>query len=270
MAIVLAGMSPFSTVAADTPGMAAGFSSNLTVADDQGQTTAAAVDDGSDFAESAGDDEFSDFDEFEKAVGEEVFDPLAGYNRVMTTVNDRLYYWVLKPIARGYKFVLPEPIRVSIGRFFVNLGFPVRLVNNLLQFKLQRAGAETARFVVNTTAGIAGFWDPASNWMDLPVYDEDFGQTLGNFGMGGGFHVVLPLFGPSNVRDACGKVADWFLNPVHYIEDSEARAAITTVNMVNGTSLRIGQYEALTQDSLDLYILLRDSYESNRNKNIRE
>jgi phospholipid-binding lipoprotein MlaA len=214
-------------------------------------------------------DDFSAFDEFE-GDADSVFDPLSGYNRVMTRVNDRLYFWVMKPVARGYKAVVAEPIRMSIGRFFRNLGFPVRLVNNLLQLKLKPAGTETLRFAVNTTIGIAGLWDPATTMMELPAYEEDFGQTLGHYGLGAGFHIVLPLFGPSNVRDTCGRITDWFLDPVHYLEDSEARAAVNAVRMINGTSLRLGQYEAMTQDSMDLYILLRDSYENNRNKNIGE
>jgi phospholipid-binding lipoprotein MlaA len=215
-------------------------------------------------------DEFESFEEFDEGSGETAFDPLSGYNRVMTQVNDRLYYWVLKPVASGYKAVMPEPVRVSIGHFFRNLAFPARLVNNLLQLKLKQAGTETLRFVVNTTIGVAGLRDPATTMLEMPVYEEDFGQTLGHYGLGGGFHIVLPLFGPSNARDTCGKVADWFLDPVHYIEDSEAKAAVNAVRVVNGTSLRIGQYEAMTKDSLDLYVLLRDAYESNRDKNIKE
>lgn len=218
-------------------------------------------------------DEFEDFDafeEFEEDTGETVFDPLSGYNRVMTHVNDRLYYWALKPVARGWKCVLPEPAREGIGNFFRNLGFPVRVVNNLLQLKFKRAGTETVRFVVNSTVGVAGLWDAATVLMDLPVYSEDFGQTLGHYGLGGGFHVVLPLLGPSNVRDIFGKAGDWFLDPVHYLEDGEAQTVISAVDAVNETSLRLGQYETITKDSLDLYILLRDGYRNRRNKAIDE
>lgn len=215
-------------------------------------------------------DAFEDFEEFDQDTGERVFDPLSGYNRVMTRVNDRLYYWLLKPLARGYGFLLPEPARKGIRNVFHNLGFPVRMVNNLLQLKVKQAGTETARFVVNSTVGVAGLWDPASGWLELPVYSEDFGQTLGHYGLGGGFHVVLPFLGPSNVRDICGRGADWFLDPVHYLEDADAETAISAVDTVNGASLRIGQYEAITEDALDLYILLRDGYRDRRNKAIEE
>ncbi len=214
--------------------------------------------------------DFAGFEEFEKTSGESASDPLSGYNRVMTQVNDRLYYWVLKPTGQAFRFVLAEPARQSIAGFFKNLGFPQRFVNNLFQLKFKRAGSEVTRFVINTTVGVAGLWDPATKLLDIPAYPEDFGQTLGHYGLAGGFHVVLPLFGPSNLRDACGKVVDWPLDPVHYLEDGEAVLAVTGVETVNKTSLSIGEYEALTQDAMDLYILLKDAYRQNRNKKIKE
>ena len=219
------------------------------------------------------DDDFGDFDEFDEFDAPEpppVFDPLSGYNRVMTRVNDRLYYWVLKPVARGYGAVMPRPVRRGIDNFFENLGFPVRFVNNVLQGKVHSTGVEMARFLINTTLGIGGLWDPAQRWMEIGPCDEDFGQTLGRYGLGGGFHVVLPVFGPSNVRDTVGRVADGFLNPVAYLEDSDTAMAISIGKTVNGTSLRIGQYEALTRDAIDLYVLMRDGYEQYRIKKIEE
>ncbi len=215
-------------------------------------------------------DEFDAFEEFDTDAPEPVFDPLSGYNRFMTHVNDRLYYWVLKPTARVWQCFIPEPAREGIGNFFRNLGFPSRLVNNLLQLKFKRAGSETVRFVVNSTVGVAGLWDPSTAWLDMPVYSEDFGQTLGYYGLGGGFHVVLPLLGPSNVRDIFGKAGDWFLDPVNYLEDTQAQVAVDGGKTVNQTSLSLGQYEAITKDSVDLYILLRDGYRNRRNKAIEE
>ncbi|MFO8047472.1 MAG: VacJ family lipoprotein [Desulfosudaceae bacterium] len=216
-------------------------------------------------------DEFSEFDEFEEGGSEQaVFDPLGGYNRVMTQVNDRLYYLVLKPAAQGYRLVVAKPARKSISHFFTNLGFPVRFVNNLLQLKVERAATEVVRFVVNSSIGVVGLWDPATKIMELPLYQEDFGQTLGHYGLGGGFPVVLPLLGPSNLRDACAKVVDRPLSPVSYIDDNEAELIFRAVGTVNGTSLRIGQYEAMTEDAVDLYILLRQAYQQNRDKQIKE
>ena len=194
-------------------------------------------------------------------------DPFETYNRAMFNFNDALDRAVVKPLAEGYVKAMPRPGQMAVDNFFNNLDDVAVTFNDLLQLKFKQAANDGSRVVFNTTFGLFGLIEVTSR---LEKHDEDFGQTLGHYGLGGGFHVVLPLFGPSNVRDTCGKVADWFLDPVHYIEDSEARAAVNTERMVNAASLRIGQYEALTQDSLDLYILLRDSYESNRNKNIRE
>ncbi|MFZ5563759.1 MAG: MlaA family lipoprotein [Thermodesulfobacteriota bacterium] len=215
-------------------------------------------------------DPFGEFDEFDTPEQPEVFDPLSGYNRVMTRINDKLYYWVLKPVAKGYGIVVPRFVRRGIDNFFENLGFPVRFVNNVLQLKVHGAGVETARFLANSTIGIAGLWDPAMQLMEIPPRDEDFGQTLGRYGIGGGFHIVLPVFGPSNVRDTVGRVADGFLNPAAYLQDSDAALAVSAGRTVNATSLRIGEYEALTADAIDLYVLLRDGYEQYRNRKIKE
>ena len=216
-------------------------------------------------------DDFDEFDEFERETGSKSpADPFSGYNRWMTGVNDKLYFWVLKPAATGYAKVTPAVARRSVGRFFKNLGYPLRFVNNLLQLKIRRAGVETARFVVNTTVGVAGFADPARWWMDLEAYPEDFGQTLGHYGVGGGWHLVLPVLGPSNLRDAVSKVPDRFLNPVAYVEPTEVAIAISAYDRINYTSLHLGEYERLKQDAVDWYIFLRNAYEQNREKKIQE
>jgi phospholipid-binding lipoprotein MlaA len=216
-------------------------------------------------------DDFDEFDEFEGETGSKpLADPLSGYNRWMTGVNDKLYFWALKPVATGYAKVTPAVARRSVGRFFNNLGYPLRFVNNLLQLKVKRAGVETARFVVNTTVGVAGFADPARWWMDLEAYPEDFGQTLGHYGVGGGWHLVLPVLGPSNLRDAVSKVPDRFLNPVAYVEPTEVAIAISAYDRINYTSLHLGEYERLKQDAVDWYIFLRNAYEQNREKKIQE
>ncbi|MFO7860020.1 MAG: VacJ family lipoprotein [Desulfosalsimonas sp.] len=216
-------------------------------------------------------DEFDEFDEFDGETGSKpVADPLSGYNRWMTGVNDKLYFWALKPAATGYAKVTPAVARRSVGRFFKNLGYPLRFVNNLLQLKIRRAGVETARFVVNTTVGVAGFADPARWWMDMEAYPEDFGQTLGFYGVKSGFHLVLPVMGPSNLRDAVSKIPDRFLNPVAYVDPSEASIAISAYDRINYTSLHLGEYESLKKDAVDWYIFLRNAYEQNRKKKIQE
>ncbi len=222
------------------------------------------------------DPEFDEFDEFEEFdapgsdAGAAVYDPMIGYNRVMTRVNDRLYFWVLKPTARVYGAILAEPARVSIKRFFKNLAFPIRLVNNLLQFKIKGAGVETIRFGVNSTVGIAGLWDPAEKWFHLEAHEEDFGQTLGYYGLNGGFHLVMPLTGPSNLRDSLASVPDGYLEPLYYVNHKAILIGAPIVDVVNRTSLRIGEYESFRKDAMDMYILFRNAYEQNREKKIGE
>ncbi len=217
------------------------------------------------------DDDFDEFeDEFEENTDLKVFDPLSGYNRLMTVCNDKLYFWAFKPVAKGYSFVVPEPGRVAVNRCFRNIMFPVRLTNNLLQLKFKNAGIETLRFGINTTIGILGFGDPAQSRLKLKPCPEDFGQTLGRYGIGSGFHIVLPFFGPSNLRDAIGKIPDHFLNPVNYIEEGYAVMGINVYNGFNSISLHIGEYESLQKGAVDFYILLRDAYEQNRIMKIKE
>jgi len=208
--------------------------------------------------------------EFTVVSTEPVSDPFSVYNRVMTQVNDKIYFWLLKPVAQGYRAVVPEGARLAVGRFFRNLLMPVRFANNLLQLKPKKAGTELARFVVNTTVGVLGFGDPAANKFGLQAYPEDFGQTLGYYGVGSGFHIVLPLLGPSNLRDTLGLIPAYFLDPVSYIEETDVQLAVRAYDRVNYTSLHIGEYESLKKDAVDLYTFLRDGYEQRRIKQIEE
>lgn len=223
------------------------------------------------------DDDFGDeFDEFEEEFGDadasEMSDPLEGYNRAMTVFNDRLYFWVLKPVASGYRWAVPEGARRGINRFFTNLMYPVRAVNNLLQGKVKNTGEETLRFVTNSTIGLFGFFDPARDWFGLEPHDEDFGQTLGKWGVGAGPHIVLPFFGPRNLRDALSMYPDSkYLDPkTNYVEGIENQVAVFAFDTVNETSLRIGEYESLKADAVDFYKFLRDSYEQMRIREIEE
>ena len=241
--------------------------------------------------ESSADDEGGFEDEFEDefaASGQEVFDPLSGYNRVMTGFNDGFYFFVLDPVARGYRWVLPDTARRGVKNFFHNILFPLRFVNNALQLKAKNAGEEFLRFSINSTIGILGFWDPAKDLFGLEAHEEDFGQTLGYYGVGGGFHVVLPFLGPSNLRDMFSLYPDMQMDPVNYVENRPynfpkqegeylgvSRTTLQALEMklfktVNNESLRIGQYENLKKDAIELYPFLRDVYEQNRAKLIRE
>lgn len=209
-------------------------------------------------------------EEFSQETESEVFDPFSGYNRFMTEVNDTLSVWILIPTAKGYRWVVPESPRRAIARFFNNLYFPVRFVNNVLQLKFKNAGEEFLRFGINTTVGLLGFTDPAKDWFDLEAHPEDFGQTLGHYGVGGGFHIVLPVLGPSNLRDAVSLAPDIYLDPISHIEDRPTALAGRAFKIINTLSLRVEEYESLRKDAIDLYPFLRDIYEQNRKRQIEE
>jgi phospholipid-binding lipoprotein MlaA len=218
-------------------------------------------------------DEFADEMEIE-----DIYDPFSGYNRAMTTFNDGAYEYVFKPVAKGYKFILHEEIRLSVQNFFHNLYYPVRLVNNLLQGKFENSAQETGRFLLNSTVGILGLFDPAKSEFDLQPHEEDFGQTLGFYGVGAGPHIVLPLLGPSNLRDTLSLYPDALLSPIDYTErnywtltDTVAEyLGLVTLENVNYTSLHINHYDKLKKNAVDLYPYLRDVYEQYRDKQIEE
>lgn len=222
----------------------------------------------------------SEFDaEFTKTERVEVADPLSAYNEMMTSFNDVVYEYALKPTSKAYAYVVPKPLREGVSNVFDNLFFPIRFINNLLQFKFQNSAEELGRFVINSTLGFGGLVDVAHTEFGLKPHDEDFGQTLGYYGVGSGFHVVLPFLGPSNIRDIVGLGADTWANPVAYIsardelnlfdrkEDAWIASALLAVNK---TSLRSDEYDSFKRDAIELYPFLRDFYESRRAKLIKE
>ena len=199
-----------------------------------------------------------------------VADPIEPFNRAMYHFNDKFYFWVLKPVARGYRYLVPTPLRTGVRNFFSNLITPVRLVNCILQGKFYSAGTEVTRFVLNSTAGMLGFADPAHNYPLLKAKEEDLGQTFGTYGMGNGFYIVWPFLGPSTLRDSIGMAGDLFLNPVAYVRPTEAAFGIGAFQKVNATSFHIGDYEAIKEAALDPYSAIRDAYIQNRMKKIKE
>jgi len=219
------------------------------------------------------DDEFSD--EFETS-DKEVYDPLEEYNRWMTSVNDKFFVYIYNPISEGYAYVLPKPARVGVSNAFDNLKFPLRFANNLLQFKFDSSMKELGRFMINSTVGLLGFVDVAKMGGVEPQ-EEDFGQTLGYYGVGPGFHVVLPFFGPSNLRDTIGLSVDTFSSPLsngsiayQLPENFEQALGVSTLYYINKNSLHLGEYENLKKDALDTYTFFRDSYEQKRIKDIEK
>jgi phospholipid-binding lipoprotein MlaA len=226
--------------------------------------------------EYSGDDEFDEFDEFDGFDDEfedkltSISDPLESWNRAMFHLNDRLYFWILKPVSSGYEAIFPEPVRRSVKNFFENLGFPIRFVNCLLQGKFQGAGTELARFSINSTAGLAGFLDVAKQ--DLGIYEreEDFGQTLGVYGVGPGIYLYWPIFGASSLTHTVGRIGDAYLYPLNYLSEAEYTIALDAYELTNSTSLVLEEVEDLKRAAVDPYVFVRDAYYQSRQKMIKE
>jgi len=187
--------------------------------------------------------------EFERSTFDalEVYDPLESWNRRVYHFNYRFDQWVFLPVVRGYTYVTPRFVRSGVSNFFSNLGDVPNLVNSLLQFKGQRSMEVTGRLLLNTTIGVVGLWDPAT-LMGLPKQSEDFGQTLGFYGVGAGPYLMLPLLGPSNLRDTTGLVVDFaaenqinFLNVAEVSSDHPEITALRIVDKRYTTSFRYGQ-----------------------------
>lgn len=223
------------------------------------------------------DNELASFEsEFES---KEIFDPLSGYNRVMTGFNDVLYRYAFTPVFKVYGDIMPSPAKTGINNFFNNLMFPIRFVNNLLQFKFFEAVDEVFSFALNSTFGLGGFMEVSQSYFGIKRHNEDFGQTLGRWGIGSGFPVVLPVFGQSNLRDIFGLVGDYFANPLVYVDSLAGKDALKNsyigisaagLRMINMGGMQPDKYETLTKDAIDLYPFMRNSYEQMRDAAIKE
>ena len=218
------------------------------------------------------DDEYDDEDdEYADDEVELIADPMIGGNVQLYAFNDKMYFLVLKPVAQVYGAIIPEELRVGIVNFFYNIRFPVRFINCLLQGKVKKAGQETGQFVINTLWGFLGMGNVAAEFPSLQPSREDMGQTFAVWGAGHGDYIMLPLLGPSSVRDALGRLGDMFLDPIWWVPvEFWTSIAIRAGEAVNETSVRIGEYEALKEAALDPYVMIRNAYVQNRNKLIAE
>jgi phospholipid-binding lipoprotein MlaA len=198
-----------------------------------------------------------------------VADPLEPFNRVMFVFNDKLYTWVMIPVAKGYRTVVEPQIRTGVKNFFFNLAAPVRILNNILQGKGQAAEAEIARFLYNTTVGVLGFGDPARKNPGLNPDPEDLGQTLACYGIGDVCYLYLPFLGPSTVRDAVGTFGDRYVSPLGYVEPWEVSLGVSGYNILNNLSFRADDYDALKEAALDPYEAFRNAYIQLRQSKIR-
>jgi phospholipid-binding lipoprotein MlaA len=191
-------------------------------------------------------------------------DPLEGFNRAMYTFNDKFDRYLLKPVAKGYRAITPKPVRRGISNFFSNLHDPGVMLNNLLQGKPKQAGSDLGRFLVNTTLGIAGLFDVASK-MGMEKHNEDFGQTLGKWGVGEGPYLVLPFLGPSNVRDGAALPVDWETYPPNHMEEQSTRIKMLVVEVVDKRAQYLEAGDILEQAAgQDPYIFVREAYRQRR------
>lgn len=230
------------------------------------------------------------FDPFAKADEEgEEYDPWEPFNIFMFEFNRKLDKYALKPVAQGYDFIIPDFVQVGISNMFYNLRFPQRFLNNVFQGKVKGASIEVGRFLLNTTVGYAGFLDLAKE-IDLVTPDEDFGQTLGFYGMKPGPYLVLPFLQPFTVRDFAGYVTDIFLNPINWlvapiIEVEGIPSLIAHKNRTTTTILQIGlrvgeivnersrnleKFQGVEEATLDLYTAVRNAYLQSRTRAIRD
>ena len=194
-------------------------------------------------------------------------DPWEPFNRVVYQFNDDFDNAFLKPVAKGYRAITPAPVDRGITNFFENVADVRNAVNNALQFKMTRALTSAGRVVVNSTVGVLGFVDVASN-LNMPKYNEDFGQTLGSWGLAPGPYVVLPFLGPSTGRDTVGLVADWYTDPLTYVNDGGVAWGLKGLRLIDRRADLLAASKVLEQAALDPYSFVRDGYLQRRYSDI--
>lgn len=186
-------------------------------------------------------------------------DPLEPLNRGVYRFNDTLDKAVTKPIAQGYRAILPKPVRTGVSNFFSNIDDVLVTANNLLQFKFHDAASDFARLLANTTFGIGGLFDVATSF-GLEKHNEDFGQTLGYWGIGDGPFLMLPLLGPSNARDTVGSAVQIYADPVRHLDNVNVRNSLVGLRFVNTRANLLDAERVLDEAALDPYTFLRDAY----------
>jgi phospholipid-binding lipoprotein MlaA len=197
------------------------------------------------------------------------YDPWEGFNRTMFEFNRKVDRFVLKPVARVWNTVVPDLAQQSLANAFDNIAMPRRFINSLFQLKIEGAGRELARFFINISMGVGGFFDVATE-LGIPRSEEDSGQTLGYYGVGPGPYLVLPFLPPLTVRDGFGFAADGAMQPLGYVAPFEATAGMRGGQMVNERSLNLETFEEFERDVFDLYSAVRNGYLQRRQRLIRE
>lgn len=194
-------------------------------------------------------------------------DPWEPFNRVVFQFNEDFDTAFLKPIAKGYQAITPAPVDLGITHFFENVADVRNAVNNALQFKMTRAATSVGRILVNSTVGVLGFVDVASN-LNMPKYTEDFGQTLGTWGLAPGPYIVLPFLGPSTGRDTVGLVGDWYTDPLTYVNDGEVAWGLKALRIIDRRADLLAASKVLEQAALDPYLFVRDAFLQRRRSDI--
>jgi phospholipid-binding lipoprotein MlaA len=206
----------------------------------------------------------------EEAPPPQIADPLYYVNKGIFHFNDKLYLWVLKPVAVVYQSVVPRPFRNGIQNAYDNLKTPVRFASCMLQGKTERAGVELGRFMVNSVFGGLGFWNAADLEPDLQKPpEEDLGQTFGTYGIDNGLYLVWPVLGPSTLRDTFGRLGDTFIDPVTIIAPG-ASPFLRAYERLNWLSLRVGDYESVKAAAVDPYESFKGIYLQYREKAVKE
>ncbi|HMX15221.1 MAG TPA: VacJ family lipoprotein [Rhodocyclaceae bacterium] len=196
-------------------------------------------------------------------------DPIEGFNRAMFAFNEGVDTVVIKPVSTAYDYVLPAPIKTGVSNFFANIGDVFIAVNNLLQGKVPEAASDAGRFVVNSTIGLLGVIDVASD-MGLEKHNEDFGQTFGRWGVGSGAYVVVPFFGPRTVRDTVGLILDVKTDPVGYVDHIPTRNTLYALRVVSDRAALLPADKVIEEAALDKYSYIRDGYLQRRRNLIHD
>lgn len=191
-------------------------------------------------------------------------DPWEGLNRSVYEFNDGFDRHILKPVSEGYNEVVPAPVNNGISNVFSHVDDVLVIINDVLQLKFEQTLSDVSRFAFNTVFGLFGIFDVATH-MDLPKHNEDFGQTLGYWGVGSGPYLVLPFLGPSTLRDGTGLVADWQVDPVMQIENETQKWATVSLKAVDTRAGLLRASRILDTAALDRYVFLRDAYLQRRN-----
>lgn len=214
--------------------------------------------------------EAGSLDDYENEPIASIADPIEPWNRFWFHFNDIFFIYVAEPAYDAWVFVTPHQLRGGLKNFFSNLLFPMRFVNNILQFRFLEAGVEFGRFIINTTTTL-GFADVAKGHKTIVPIDpsgEDFGQTLGRWGIGHGFYIVWPFIGPSSVRDTIGRVGDLFTDPLFYVQPWELGTGTELGMRFNALGDVLPLYKDLNTIAVDPYIAMREAYVNFRNAQV--